>query len=110
MANGDDFKGGSPWGAPPGGKNGSGRGGPRPPNIDEVVEKIQKLIIKFFPGGKSGGSKPIIFGLILLVVVWAFSGLYRVLPDEQGVVFPIKVSLKPVVILSILIILTCFCN
>ena len=86
MANGNDFKGGSPWGSPPGGGNGSGRGGQRPPNIDEVVEKIQKLINKFIPGGKSGGNKPIIFGLILLVVIWAFSGLYRVLPDEQGVV------------------------
>ena len=86
MANGDDFRGGSPWGAPPGGKNGSSRGGPKPPNIDEVVEKIQKLINKLIPGGKSGGAKPIIFGLILLVAVWAFSGLYRVLPDEQGVV------------------------
>jgi len=85
MANGNDFKGGSPWGAP-GGKNGSGRGGQKPPSIDEVVEKIQKLISKLIPGGKSGGSKPIIFGLILLIVVWAFSGLYRVLPDEQGVV------------------------
>ncbi len=86
MANGNDFKGGSPWGSPPGGGNGSGRGGQRPPNIDEVVEKIQKLISKLIPGGKSGGVKPVIFGLILLVVVWAFSGLYRVLPDEQGVV------------------------
>ena len=90
MANGDDVKGGSPWGSPPGGKNGSSRGGQRPPNIDEVIEKIQKLINKFIPGGKSGGkssgSKPIIFGFILLAVVWAFSGLYRVLPDEQGVV------------------------
>ena len=86
MANDNDFKGGSPWGSPPGGGNGSGRGGQRPPNIDEVVEKIQKLINKFLPGGKSSGGKPIIFGLILLVVVWAFSGLYRVLPDEQGVV------------------------
>ena len=86
MANGNDFKGGSPWGAPPGNGNGSGRGGQRPPNIDEVIEKIQKLINKIIPGGKSGGSKPIIFGLILLIVVWTFSGLYRVLPDEQGVV------------------------
>ena len=87
MVNGNDFKGGSPWGSPPGsGGNGSGRGGQRPPNIDEVVEKIQKIINKFIPGGKSGGTKPVIFGLILLVVVWAFSGLYRVLPDEQGVV------------------------
>jgi len=87
MANGNDFKeGGSPWGKPPGGGNGSGRGGQRPPNIDEVIEKIQKLINKFIPGGKPTGSKPIILGLILLVAVWAFSGLYRVLPDEQGVV------------------------
>ena len=85
MANGNDFKGGSPWGSPPGGGNGSGRGGQRPPNIDEVIEKIQKLIYKLIPGGGSG-SKPIIFGLILLVSIWAFSGLYRVLPDEQGVV------------------------
>ena len=87
MASGNDFKGGSPWGSPPGGGgNGSGRGGQRPPNIDEVIEKIQKLINKFLPGNKTGGKKPIIFGLLLLVVVWMFSGLYRVLPDEQGVV------------------------
>ena len=86
MARDNDFKNGdSPWGQPPGG-NGSGRGGPRPPNIDEVVKKIQDLINKFIPGGKSGSSKPIILGLILLIVIWAFSGLYRVLPDEQGVV------------------------
>ena len=83
----DNFqqRGGSPWGTPPGGGNGSGRGGQRPPNIDEVIEKIQKLINKLIPGGGSG-SKPIIFGLVLLIAVWAFSGLYRVLPDEQGVV------------------------
>jgi len=86
MVNNNDFKGESPWGGPPRGGNGSGRGGSRPPNIDEVVEKIQKLINKFLPGGKSGGTKTIIFGLILLAVVWVFSGLYRVLPDEQGVV------------------------
>ncbi len=86
MANNDDFKGASPWGSPPtGGGNGSGRG-PRPPNIDEVIKKIQGIINKFIPGGKLGGSKPIILGLILLIVIWAFSGLYRVLPDEQGVV------------------------
>ena len=42
MANGDDFRGGkSPWGSPPGGGNGSGRG-PTPPDIDEIIRNIQK--------------------------------------------------------------------
>ncbi len=87
MANGDDFKGGgSPWGSPPGGGNGSGRGRQQPPNIDEIVKKIQDLIKKFIPGGKSGSSKPIVLGLIILIAIWVASGLYRVLPDEQGVV------------------------
>ena len=86
MANDNDFKGGSPWGSPPGGNNGSGRSGQTPPNIDEIIEKFQKLINNFIPKGKSGSKRPFVFGLILLVIVWALSGLYRVLPDEQGVV------------------------
>jgi len=82
------FKNQSPWGAPPGGGgdgNGGSRRGPTPPDIDEIIKKFQDSINKFFPGGK-GGSKPIIFGLIVLAVIWMLSGLYRVLPDEQGVV------------------------
>ena len=89
MANKDNFRGGgSPWGAPPGGGgNGSRRRkGPTPPNIDEVIKKIQDLIKKFMPGNGSSGKKPIILGLVILIALWAFSGLYRVLPDEQGVV------------------------
>ena len=86
----DDFKGrgGSPWGTPPGGGgNGGGfRRGPTPPNIDEIVKNIQDKINKILPGGAKGGNKPIFLGLIILVIIWALSGLYRVLPDEQGVV------------------------
>ena len=86
----DDFKGrgGSPWGSPPGGGgNGGGfRRGPTPPNIDEIVKNIQDKINKILPGGAKGGNKPIFLGLIILVIIWALSGLYRVLPDEQGVV------------------------
>ena len=88
MANNDDFgKGGSPWGSQGGGGggNGSGRKGPTPPNIDEIVNKIQDLVKKFIPGNGSG-KKPIILGLVIVIAIWAFSGLYRVLPDEQGVV------------------------
>ena len=83
-----DFKNQSPWGTPPGGGgsgNGGFRKGPTPPNIDEIISKLQSLINRFLGGGK-GGAKPIIIGLIILLVVWTLSGLYRVLPDEQGVV------------------------
>ena len=86
----DDFKGrgGSPWGSPPGGGGGNGgfRRGPTPPNIDEIVKNIQDKINKILPGGAKGGNKPIFLGLIILAIIWALSGLYRVLPDEQGVV------------------------
>ena len=80
-----DFKNQSPWGSPPGGGNGGFRRGPTPPDIDEIVKKIQNTINKFTGGGK-GGSKTILFGLIVLAILWVLSGLYRVLPDEQGVV------------------------
>ncbi len=84
----NDFKNQSPWGSPPGGSgggNGGFRKGPTPPNIDEVISKLQSIINRFLGGGK-GGAKPIILGLIILLTVWTLSGLYRVLPDEQGVV------------------------
>ncbi len=83
-----DFRNQSPWGAPPGGGgsgNGGFRKGPTPPNIDEVISKLQSIINRFLGGGK-GSAKPIIIGLIILLIVWTLSGLYRVLPDEQGVV------------------------
>ena len=84
----DDFKGrgGSPWGTPPGGSgNGSGRG-PTPPDIDKIIREFQEKIKKFLPGGSSSGGKQAILVLIVLGFVWLASGLYRVLPDEQGVV------------------------
>ena len=84
----DDFRGrgGSPWGTPPGGDNNGSRRGPRPPDIDELIKNIQDKIKRFFPGGSATGNKPILFGLVILIIIWALSGLYRVLPDEQGVV------------------------
>ena len=85
------FKNQSPWGSSPGGGSPGGPGGngsgtrQDPPNLDDIIKNFQKTINKF-SGGKSGGSKPFILGLIALVVLYFASGLYRVLPDEQGVV------------------------
>ena len=83
----NDFRNQSPWGSPPGGGGGNGgfRRGPTPPDIDEVIKKVQSLLNRFLGGGK-GGAKPIIIGLLIIVTLWGLSGLYRVLPDEQGVV------------------------
>ena len=83
----DDFqgRGGSPWGTPPGGGNGSGKG-PTPPDIDAIIRNIQSKINRFLPGGSSSGGKPIGLILIIIAFVWLASGLYRVGPDEQGVV------------------------
>ena len=83
----DDFqgRGGSPWGTPPGGGNGSGKG-PTPPDIDALIRDIQSKIKNFLPGGSSSGGKPIGLILIIIAFVWLASGLYRVGPDEQGVV------------------------
>ena len=42
----DDFKsrGGSPWGSPPGGGNGSGRKGPTPPDIEEIIKNLPEVV------------------------------------------------------------------
>ena len=82
----------SPWGAPPGNdggrgsQNGNGSGTRQdPPSLDDLIKNFQKTINKF-SGGKSGGSRPIIIGLLIVALLYIASGLYRVLPDEQGVV------------------------
>ncbi len=88
VSKGSIFKNQSPWGSSPGGSNnGNGSGTRRePPSIDDVIKNFQKMINKFLPGGRSGGGKSIFLLLLFLIAVWAASGLYRVLPDEQGVV------------------------
>ena len=85
----DDFKGrgGSPWGTPPPGGEGNGSGrGPRPPDIEELIRNFQNKINNILPGGSASGGKSIIIGIVIVAIIWVASGLYRVLPDEQGVV------------------------
>jgi modulator of FtsH protease HflK len=92
-------------GGPPGGGNdpwgggGAGGGGGQPPDLDEVVRKMQEKFGALFGGiggkrgggGKGGGpGRMASFGIgtILLVVVglWGLSGLYIVNEGSEGVV------------------------
>ena len=71
--------GGGPWGQGPRG------GSQQPPNLEELLKKSQDRMRRLIPGGV-GGSWGIAIALLLVLLVWMFSGFYRVQPDEQGVV------------------------
>ncbi|HWK48221.1 MAG TPA: FtsH protease activity modulator HflK [Stellaceae bacterium] len=80
--------GGGPWGNGPGpwARGPNGGNAPQSPNLDEILRRGQEWLRRFLPGGGAGpgGIVGIIVGV--LVAIWAVTGLYRVLPDEQGIV------------------------
>ncbi|HEY5809155.1 MAG TPA: FtsH protease activity modulator HflK [Povalibacter sp.] len=68
-----------------------------PPDLDEVVRNLQRRLSALFggggprgTGGASGGSSGRGFGIgtiaLVLVAIWAFTGLYQVDAAERGVV------------------------
>ena len=71
-----------PWGG--GGHGGGPRGGPQPPDIEEMLRRSQDKFKKFIPGS-GGGAKRALLLLALAVLVWLATGLYRVQPGEEGV-------------------------
>lgn len=87
--------GGGPWGGPggsgPGGPFGPRPGGPRPvPDLDQLIARLQAYIRSILSGGGPGGRFTGGRGLALIglavVALWLASGIYRVQPDELGVV------------------------
>lgn len=75
--------GGGPWGGGGGGRPTGG--GPTPPDLEEVLRKSQDRLKQALPSG-FGGGRGIVIALVAVVLVWLASGLYRVNPDEEGVV------------------------
>ena len=75
---------GGPWGTPPQSGPGGNRGGP--PDLDDLIRQAQEAVRRFLPRGGAFGTKGIALVAVLVVGVWAASGVYRVQPDEQGVV------------------------
>ena len=81
---------GGPWGTPPPGPPGGGRGPGGPaPDLDELIRKAQDWVRTYLwmpKGGPAGSGRAMgILGVIVLGI-WAASGIYRVQPDEEGVV------------------------
>ena len=87
--------GGGPWGPPPGNGGGNnpwgrpggsgGGGGPQPPDLEDLLRRGQDRFRRVMPGG-FGSGKGIAIAAALVVLIWLFSGVYRVEADEQGVV------------------------
>jgi len=80
-------QGGGPWGSGPKGPWGSGpqSSGPTPPDLEELLRRSQDKLRTVLPGGNLGGRGFAIITLAALVL-WGFSGFFRVEPDELGVV------------------------
>src|SRR6516162_1365108 len=77
---------GGPWGSGPRGPWGSGpqSQGPRPPDLEEFLRRSQDKLRNLLPGNLGGRSSALL--ALAALVLWGFSGFFRVEADEQGVV------------------------
>ena len=80
-------QGGGPWGSGPKGPWGSGpqSSGPTPPDLEDLLRRSQDKLKTVLPGGQFGGRGIALVALVG-VLLWGFSGFFRVEPDELGVV------------------------
>ena len=83
--------GGGPWGGGgPGGPFGPRPGGQGPlPDLDALISRLQAYIRSLLGGGPRGrftGGRGLALIGLAVVALWLASGIYRVEPDEQGVV------------------------
>jgi len=80
-------QGGGPWGPGPKGPWGQGpqSQGPNPPDLEDYIRRGQDKIQQMMPGGH---MSTLGIGLVVLaaIAIWLASGLFRVQPDELGVV------------------------
>ena len=68
----------NPWGKRP---NSNGT----PPDVDELLRQSKDKLKKMMPGG-FGGAKGISLILLIILGIWLMTGIYRVNPQQQGVV------------------------
>jgi membrane protease subunit HflK len=66
--------------------NGAGPNGKLPPDLERVLEEIRAGLRRL--GGRGGGVARlgVALGAIVVGLIWLSTGIYRVEPDEQGLV------------------------
>jgi membrane protease subunit HflK len=69
-----------PWGQGPSG----GNGGRQPPDLEDMVRRLQARLGGWFGGGEGFSGKAILFFVLLGVLGWLATGLYTVQPKEVG--------------------------
>ncbi len=72
-----------PWGSGPSNQQPPNR--PQP-DIDEIIRKGQDKIKNLFPSDGGGSAKGYAIIAAICALLWLATGVYRVEPDEQGVV------------------------
>ena len=68
----------NPWGKRP---NSNGT----PPDVDQMLKESRDKLKKMMPTG-FGGGKGFTILLFVLLAIWLMTGIYRVNPQQQGVV------------------------
>ena len=79
----DNGKGNNPWGSVP--PSGGGPRGQRPPEFDDIFGNFQKRMNALLPKFLRGRGLTTIL-LVIVLVLWGFSGFFRVQTSEQGVI------------------------
>jgi membrane protease subunit HflK len=72
-----------PWGQGP---NGSGGRGPRtPPDLEDLIQRVQDQFKSALPGG-GGGRMSWLLPVLFIAAIWLYNSVYVVRPEQSGVV------------------------
>ena len=74
-----------PWGnLPPSNNNGGGGNNNQNPDLEAALRRARQKLDELFPGGES--PRLIVLALGVLLALWFSTGIYKIEPEEQGVI------------------------
>jgi membrane protease subunit HflK len=70
----------------PSGAGSGGPNGPLPPELERMMEEIRRVLRRLAGGGSSLANLGFALGAVAVALIWLATGIYRVEPDEEGLV------------------------